>query len=151
MRRNSLLIALTLLIASFPALAQETDQLGKPQAWKGESAGYTVIDFAAAWCRPCWDVLPRLQSYASEHKDIRVIVVSVDDKVAGRDALVTKLALTLPVLWDSNKKIAAHYRPEGMPATFVLDPSGTVVYRHVGSGKKEWDEMVGFLEKAAKR
>ena len=66
-------------------------------------------------------------------------------------ALVTKLALTLPVLWDSNKKIAAHYRPEGMPATFVLDPSGTVVYRHVGSGKKEWDEMVEFLEKASKR
>jgi len=150
MRRRSILLATLLLLSSLAARAQETDQRGVEHAWKGASPGYTLIDFAAAWCRPCWDVLPRLQSYSSEHPEIRVLVVSVDEKVTGRDALVTRLALTLPVLWDENGKIAGHYRPEGMPATFVLDPSGKVVYRHVGSGRKEWDEMVAFLEKATK-
>jgi len=28
---------------------------------------------------------------------------------------------------------------------------GKVVYRHTGSAAKEWDAMVAFLEKAAKR
>jgi len=148
---RSLLILLPLLLASLAAAAQETDQRGAEHAWKGASKGYSVIDFAAAWCRPCWDVLPRLQAFSSAHPDIRVLVVSVDDKVTGRDALVSKLSLTIPVLWDEKKQIAGHYRPEGMPATFVLDPTGAVVYRHVGSGKKQWDKMVAFLEKAMKR
>lgn len=150
MRRGHLVLASMLLLSSLAAAAQETDQAGVAHPWKGASKAYTVIDFAASWCRPCWDVLPKLQSFASTHTEIRVLVVSVDDKVAGRDALVTKLSLTIPVLWDEKKQIAGHYRPEGMPATFVLDPSGTVVYRHVGSGKKQWDEMVAFLEKVQK-
>ena len=151
MRRGHLVLASMLLLASLAAVAQETDQGGVAHSWKGASKSYTVIDFAASWCRPCWDVLPKLQSFAAAHPDIRVLVVSVDDKVTGRDALVTKLALTLPVLWDEKKQIASHYRPEGMPSTFVLDPSGTIVYRHVGSGKKQWDEMVAFLEKTGQR
>jgi cytochrome c biogenesis protein CcmG/thiol:disulfide interchange protein DsbE len=140
-----------LLLSTVCLQADETDQRGAAQAWKGKSDRYTVIDFAAAWCRPCWDVLPRLQKYADAHPDVRVIVVSVDDAVKGRDALVEKLRLTIPVLWDSSDRIATHYKPAGMPATFILDPEGVVVYRHVGSGKKEWEEMIAFLEKHARR
>jgi thiol-disulfide isomerase/thioredoxin len=149
MRSRSFLFAALVLLACTTAAAQETDQNGATHAWKGPHDGYTVIDFAAAWCRPCWDVLPKLQALSDERNDIRFLVVSVDDNKAGRDALVSKLSLTLPVIWDEKKQIAAHYRPEGMPSTFVLDPSGTIVYRHVGSGKKEWDALVVFLETTA--
>ncbi len=147
------LLALPLAAAS-PAVAApsaETDQAGRAHEWKGASAGYTVLDFAASWCMPCWAVLPRLEKYAAEHPAIRVLAVSVDDEVSGRDLLVSKLKLTIPVLWDEKHRIAEHYRPEGMPYTVVLDPSGNVVYRHTGSASKEWDAMVAFLAKAAAR
>lgn len=151
MKRRFAVAALLLLLFASVAIASEVDQKGVAHEWKGPSAGYTVIDFAASWCRPCWDVLPRLQDYATAHPDIRVLVVSVDDKVKGRDVLVEKLHLTLPVLWDAKHQIAEHYRPAGMPATFVLDPSGKIVYQHVGSAKKEWDAMVAFLDGATKK
>jgi thiol-disulfide isomerase/thioredoxin len=157
MKRASTLLALSLALAlaAVPAAAAapvaETDQAGKAHEWKGASPGYTVVDFAASWCTPCWAVLPRLEKYASEHPETRVLAVSVDDKVSGRDLLVSKLKLTIPVLWDGKHRIAEHYRPEGMPFTVVLDPSGKVVYRHVGSAEKEWDAMVSFLAKATKR
>lgn len=151
MRLSSIVFALLFVMPCAATLAQETDQHGKAHEWKGPSPGYTVVDFAAAWCRPCWDVLPRLEAFASEHPGVRVLVVSVDDKVGGRDALVEKLKLTIPVVWDEKHRIAGHYRPEGMPATFVLDPSGKIVHKHVGSGKAEWDAMVAFLENATKR
>lgn len=154
MKRAAALLALALALA-LPSLsaaaatpAAETDQTGKAHEWRGASPGYTVVDFAASWCVPCWSVLPRLEKYAAEHPEIRVLAVSVDDKVAGRDLLVSKLKLTIPVLWDGKHRIAEHYRPEGMPFTVVLDPSGKVVYRHVGSATKEWDAMVSFLAKA---
>jgi FAD:protein FMN transferase len=58
---------------------------------------------------------------------------------------------TMPVLWDETHRIAEHYRPPGMPATFVLDLEGKIVYRHVGSATKDWDEMVAFLDTATGR
>ena len=49
---------------------------------------------------------------------------------------VGEMTGTLPEELD---RIAEHYRPDGMPHTVVLDPSGKVVYRHVkqtgGSGQ----------------
>ena len=151
MRRAALLLAFALpLFAARPLAAAETDQHGTAHAWSGPSAGYTVLDFAASWCTPCWAVLPRLEKYASEHPEIRVVAVSVDDEVTGRDLLVSKLNLTIPVLWDEKHRIAEHYRPDGMPHTVVLDPSGKVVYRHTGSATREWDAMVEFLARATK-
>jgi thiol-disulfide isomerase/thioredoxin len=147
----SLALALPAVPAGAAAPVAETDQAGKAHEWKGASPGYTVVDFAASWCTPCWAVLPRLEKYASDHPEIRVLAVSVDDKVSGRDLLVSKLKLTIPVLWDGKHRIAEHYHPEGMPCTVVLDPSGKVVYRHVGSAMKEWDAMVSFLATATKR
>lgn len=151
MRLSAIILATLLVLSGSAMLAEETDQKGVTHAWKGPSPGYTVVDFAAAWCRPCWEVLPRLEAYASSHPEVRVLVVSVDDDAKGRNALVEKLKLTIPVVWDEKHRIAEHYRPGGMPATFILDPAGKIVYTHVGSGKKEWDAMVAFLETATKR
>lgn len=150
-RAAALLLALLALPLAAAVPGAETDQAGRAHEWKGASAGYTVVDFAASWCTPCWAVLPRLEKYAAEHPGIRVLAVSVDDKIAGRDLLVSKLKLTIPILWDEKHRIAEHYRPEGMPYTVVLDPSGNVVYRHTGSAMKEWDALVAFLAKATAR
>jgi len=149
--RRALFVLLVIIgLSGLSVAAEEVDQHGNAHAWSGPSSSYTVIDFAAAWCRPCWTVLPKLQEYAKAHPEVRVLVVSVDDEVKGRDALVEKLGLTVPVLWDENHRIAEHYEPRGMPSTYVLDPKGTVVYKHTGSGKKEWEEMVAFLSGATK-
>ncbi len=142
-------LALALLMSAGALMGQEAvDQNGKTHVWKGASDGYTVIDFAASWCRPCWKVLPKLQAFADHHPDVRVIVVSVDDEKKGRDALVERLELTLPVLWDQTHTIARHYQPGGMPATFVLGPDGKIVYQHVGSADEDWNALVAFIDDA---
>lgn len=139
-----LFFATPLLCAEQPA--EPIDQYGKQQPWRGSSGRITVIDFAAAWCRPCWSVLPRLQTLAEEHSQVAFVVVSVDERQVGRDRLVRELKLEIPVLWDEYQTIAKHYRPGGMPATFVVGPTGEVLYSHVGSGQREWAALVDFLE-----
>ena len=72
-------------------------------------------------------------------------MVSVDTEKGGRDELVRHLGLSIPVVWDEHHRLAEFYRPEGMPATVILDPSGDIVYRHVGSGLREWRALLEFL------
>jgi len=145
MRRCLVPIALTLL-AIAPLAAAELDQHGKAHPWMGATDRYTVIDFAAAWCGPCWQTLPKLQVLAQAHPSVDFLVVSVDDEVEGRDRLVEGIPLTIPVLWDEDYVIAEHYRPAAMPATFVLDPDGEVIYQHVGSAQKDWLTFEKLIE-----
>jgi thiol-disulfide isomerase/thioredoxin len=141
------ILILFLLVLAAPMTAGERDQFGRDPAWRGATGSYTLIDFAASWCQPCWKSLPHLVVLAREHPSLRVIVVSVDDRVKGRDLLVERLHLTLPVVWDEKAQIASHYRPEGMPATFIIDPQGKVVYSSVGFSDKGWRALQEFVGK----
>ncbi len=121
------------------------DQSGNRHELAG--SGYTVLDFAAAWCEPCYQALPRLEALARKHPRIRFLVVSVDEEVEGRDRLVEDLGLRLPVIWDDGHALVERFRPRGFPATYVLDSQGEIVYQHVGYSKKKWRELEGFLSR----
>jgi thioredoxin 1 len=38
-----------------------------------------LVDFYAEWCGPCKQLTPLLEEFASEHPEIRVVKVNVDD------------------------------------------------------------------------
>lgn len=150
--RHSGLVLLALALVSVPVQAAEAlDQHGEPQAWRGEAGHVTVVDFAASWCVPCWEALPRLQALAAEHPEVRVIVVSVDLDRDGRDQLVRQLDLTMPVLWDEDHAIAEHYQPKAMPSTYLVGPDGTVFDSLVGSAEEQWPAFVAQVEVATAR
>lgn len=134
------------LVLGLSAGAEELDQNGRGHAWQGASGRLTVLDFAASWCAPCRKSLPRLERLAKERPELRVLVVSVDERRAGRDELVRSLGLTLPVLWDADGHIAERYQPPAMPATFVLAPTGEVLGTFAGAGQEEWAALVALLD-----
>jgi len=144
--RGLLLAGLLALAPSSQVGAEPLDQKGLVQPWRGSADAYTVIDFAASWCAPCWKTLPRLAAYAAAHPELRVIVVSVDHEEAGRAKLVAGLGLELPVLWDGGYEIAEAYAPEGLPATVVLAPGGEEIFRQVGSDRAGWRRLLDLLE-----
>lgn len=123
---------------------QASDQHGKMYDLGDLSRGPLVVDFAASWCEPCYKALPKLEALAVEHPEVRFVVVSVDEKQAGRDRLVRDLDLTLPVLWDAGQKIVEEFSPEGFPATYVVD-QGKVIYQHSGSDAAGWRDLIDVL------
>lgn len=145
-RNASLLVAgLTLLLAAAPSFAgtapEATDQHGQSHRWLAPFEGVTIVDFAASWCGPCRHSLPRLEEFAAEHPELRVLVVSVDRTAKQRDHLVDSLNLNLPVLWDEGHAIAEHYRPPTMPASFLVGPDGLILHVSPGSSDDEWQEL----------
>lgn len=132
-------------IASLTAGEPLRDQFGNHYDPDNLFPKVTVLDFAASWCQPCWRALPHLQAYAKAHPEVQVLVVSEDDRVAGRDTLVEKLGLKIPVVWDEHHQLAKKMNPPGMPTTYVIDTDGKVVHFQVGFDEKKWAETQAVI------
>lgn len=122
-----------------------TDQQDRRVDLSALSQELLVVDFAASWCEPCYEALPRLQALAKLFPDIHFVVVSVDDTVGGRDRLVNDLQLDLPVIWDQDHRIVEDFGPKGFPATYVV-AAGEVIHQHVGTSAKAWHSLLGVLK-----
>jgi len=114
--------------------------------------GKTVfLNIWATWCGPCIGEMPSIAKLAANprlrDKGIEFVCVSTDDSaetvrrfLKGKDWPMTIYrADSLPPVFST----------EGIPATFVIDPTGRVVAAEVGAS--DWDDslVVDFLEKTA--
>lgn len=151
MRRATLLLSISLLLSTAVFGSEISlqgrhagDQHGEIHDLEELARGLLVVDFAASWCEPCYEALPKLEALARTHPEVRFVVVSVDETRAGRDRLVRDLGLELPVLWDEGQRIVEGFSPEGFPATYVLD-HGRVIHQHIGSDENGWRELVAVL------
>lgn len=144
-----LLLAATVFAGEGLLRGSAGDQHGTVYNLEDLAHGPLVVDFAASWCDPCYQALPRLEALARKYPEVRFVVVSVDETEAGRDQLVHDLGLQLPVLWDEDHKIVEGFAPGGFPATYVFQ-EGRVVYQHVGTDEEGWHELVEAVEKNRK-
>jgi peroxiredoxin len=97
---------------------------------------YVLLDFWAAWCAPCREENPNIvrQHKAFAAKGFDVLGVSLDDdkgdwmRAIRYDNLQWNHVSDLK-RWDS--KIAALYKVEGIPASFMIDPAGKIVAKNL--------------------
>jgi len=96
-----------------------------------------VLDFWATWCGPCRASFPAMQSLASQYKeDTSVVFLFIDVWENSSPQKMKAAALKLMqesnyhfnVLLDTNDKVATDYKVEGIPAKFVIDTKGHIVY-----------------------
>lgn len=111
----------------------------KLSEYKGK---YVLLDFWAAWCAPCREENPNIvkQHKAFSSKGFDVLGVSLDDdkgdwvRAIKSDNLQWNHVSDLK-RWDS--KIAAMYKVEGIPASFMIDPAGKIVAKNLRGAELE--------------
>lgn len=93
-----------------------------------------LLDFWATWCGPCMEELPNVISIYREFHDqgFEIVGISLDmDEDALRSVLEDRDIPWVQYFdgkgWDN--EIAGLYRVFGIPATFLLDRTGTIRYR----------------------
>ena len=117
-----------------PPLRLTTEDLkGKP----------LLVNFFASWCAGCQVEHPFLLGLAQSGA---ATIVGIDYKDADADLrawLGQKGNPYAPILADLDGKAGIDWGVYGVPETFVLDASGTIVYKQIGPMTAEaWDKTI---------
>ena len=96
-----------------------------------------VVNLWASWCDPCRREMPRLRESA-RRLAARAVFLGVDTKDLAGDAwaLLTQSGVRYAQVSDPDGRLLAALRLPGIPVTYVVDPAGGIVYRHIGELKE---------------
>ena len=111
------------------------------------------VNLWATWCGPCVVEMPSIQRLYEQfqQEDVKFLLVS-DEPPDVVEPFVQEKGWELPMYVSSDEKPYV-FESRGIPATFILDREGRIVFRHVGSAR--WDDesairfLNGLLEKKA--
>jgi len=93
-----------------------------------------VINFWATWCGPCRVEVPDLVALQEKYRD-EVVVLGLSTDEGSPDAVrqfVEQFEINYPVAIVSRDVEQAFEGITGLPTSFIVDPEGRVVQKHVG-------------------
>jgi peroxiredoxin len=109
-----------------------------------------LLNFWATWCPACRKEMPSLESlYRKLHaeKGFVVLTVSVDQQgTAAVRPFLDRTGYDFPVLLDTDH-VSSRYDVSGIPATFLIDGDGRIVWNVTGGLDWSDPEMLSAIEK----
>jgi thiol-disulfide isomerase/thioredoxin len=110
------------------------------------------VNLWATWCEPCRFELPELAALHERHasKGLRVIGVSVDGQRSASEIrdFVTRRKLPYTFWHDPADQASQAFRAETLPASFLFDKRGTLVWRTVGTVHANDPELEAAIQRA---
>ena len=116
---------------------------------------FVVVNLWASWCAPCVEELPELQKlkdYLKGHEqdvNLRVLAVSVDMEGAEQSAARISKMLgdnSVASYYDKSGQLQQVLRADVLPTSFIISPSGHVLYKLTGQAKWSSKEVVDLLD-----
>lgn len=166
--------AICLAFIGFAAPAQSTGRVAGPAEVRvidldglkkilqrdGKDMRPLLVNFWATWCDPCREEFPDLVKLDTDYrnKGLNFVAVSLDDLVDAKTAVpkfLTEMKAEMPVVLlnvnDPEPAIkAVDTTWDGqLPATFLYDKEGKIVFRHFGKIKA--DELRAAIDKEVSR
>jgi thiol-disulfide isomerase/thioredoxin len=94
-----------------------------------------VIDFWASWCGPCRAEQDELNSLVSRYaaRGVQFIGVDIRDHSANANAYVQEFHIQYPSVFDPASEDANNFNVVAPPTTLVVDGSGTIRLRELGT------------------
>lgn len=103
------------------------------------------VNLWATWCGPCVVEMPGIQRLYEQFPQEDVAFLLVSDEPPGVvEEFVDEKGWKLPLYVSDDERPSA-FESRGIPATFILDRTGRIVFRHVGSARWDDESSVRFL------
>jgi len=151
---------LFIFLLSLPAilLAVGTNFIGKKppelqvKEWLNTEEGYrlselrgkaVLLDFWATWCPPCRRAMPHLQKLHEKYSKKGLVVVALTAETRSKvEPFIKQNNYTFPVALDDSRKTNQSYGIKSIPTTYLLGPTGRVVWQGNPLSTKELDSAI---------
>ena len=114
------------------------------------------VNFWTTWCPTCRQEMPSMESLHQRFKnhDFAMISINIKESAAQVRGFFNRFKLTFSALLDSTGEVGVDFRIRTIPATFILDRSGSIIGGVLGP--REWDgkdavalfeRLIGYVER----
>ena len=138
-RRSLALITLVLAAATITGCEKTELQRADGTAvnWDDFRGRWVLVNYWAEWCKPCLEEIPELNEL-DKAPDISVLGVNFDG-VTGTalEQLGEEMGIEFLMLGQDPGPEFGWKMPVGLPATFIVDPSGNLVETRFGPQTEE--------------
>jgi len=95
---------------------------GEPISLAAMKDELVFLNFWFTSCGPCRHEIPAFSSFQEEHPDVRVIGVSIDQRMSGDQlaAASKRLGVRYAVAHDARQRVADAYKVSLYPTTFLI-------------------------------
>jgi thiol-disulfide isomerase/thioredoxin len=111
-----------------------------------------LVNLWATWCEPCRFELPTLAALHERlgARGLRVVGVNLDDLKTPAELreFAQRRGLTYSLWHDPKSRATQAFRVETLPASFLFDKKGVLVWRQLGMVKAEDPELAAAIERA---
>ena len=105
------------------------------------------VNFWATWCAPCVKEMPTIAALAEAMKDTEVafLLISIDEELRDFKRFVKDQGLEHLAYLRDWEPGTSSFEGGMVPATFVVDKRGRIVYRHHGAANWNTESIRRFL------
>jgi peroxiredoxin len=124
------------------------DRTGGKLALSAFAGRPMLVNLWASWCGPCVSELPGLGRLHGTFgpRGLQVVGVSIDDHVSEAEMVAGDLDLKFTLLFDQTRAASDAWRAASIPASFLYDREGRLVWRHSGVLRFDDPAFVAALE-----
>ena len=126
------LLTLVIFTVLLTACTEPTEQSTSARI-EGLKGQWILINYWAKWCKPCIQEIPELNGINHEFSQVSVLGVNFDG-ITGEEleTQIRELGVEFPTLAQDPAAELGVSRPQVLPTTLVLDPSGQLTQTLIG-------------------
>jgi len=113
---------------------------------KDYAQGKTIfLNFWATWCPPCVVEMPSIDTLYGQFGDTMAFVCVSQESAATLKDFIKVKKYSVPVFYADTPS-PPELNAVGLPSTFIIDPDGKILLKHMGGADWAHESVIAFLK-----